>query len=171
MVLCVCGALLVLGLVGEVMECFQNFQIRWLIRRDMDEVLEIERQSFDVPWSEDEFLSALRQRNGIGAVAECYFVPEGRWRVLGYMIYELNSDNITLLNFAVCPAVRRQKVGSRLIERLVEKLSNQRRSKIIAAVSEANLQAHLFFQACGFKAVAVENDQYKFVFRRRALVC
>ncbi len=31
-------------------------QIRWLIRRDMDEVLAIERSSFQFPWTEEEFL-------------------------------------------------------------------------------------------------------------------
>ena len=41
-------------------------QIRWLIRRDMPEVMEIENRSFEFPWVEDEFLACLRQRNCIG---------------------------------------------------------------------------------------------------------
>ena len=41
---------------------------RWLVRRDMDQVLEIERLSFPHPWSEEEFLAALRQGNCIGRV-------------------------------------------------------------------------------------------------------
>ncbi|MCA9038691.1 MAG: ribosomal-protein-alanine N-acetyltransferase RimI, partial [Planctomycetaceae bacterium] len=45
-------------------------QIRWLIRRDMDEVLTIERNSFQFAWNEEEFLCCLRQRNCIGTVAE-----------------------------------------------------------------------------------------------------
>ena len=45
-------------------------QIRWLIRRDMDDVLAIERASFQFPWTEEEFLCCLRQRNCIGTVAE-----------------------------------------------------------------------------------------------------
>lgn len=31
-------------------------QIRWLIRRDMNEVLEIEKDCFAIPWSEEDFL-------------------------------------------------------------------------------------------------------------------
>ena len=42
-------------------------QIRWLIRRDMDEVLSIEQGSFEYPWTEEEFLCCLRQRNCIGS--------------------------------------------------------------------------------------------------------
>ena len=31
-------------------------QIRWLIRRDMPEVLEIERATFEYAWTEEDFL-------------------------------------------------------------------------------------------------------------------
>ena len=37
--------------------------IRWMIRRDMAEVLDIEGQCFEFPWSEDDFVRCLRQRN------------------------------------------------------------------------------------------------------------
>ena len=40
--------------------------IRWMIRRDMPEVLAIEHASFEYPWCEEEFLRVLRQRNCIG---------------------------------------------------------------------------------------------------------
>ena len=42
--------------------------IRWMIRRDMAEVLDIERQCFEFPWTEDEFINCLRQRNAIGMI-------------------------------------------------------------------------------------------------------
>ena len=47
-----------------------NVHIRWMIRRDMSEVLEIEKSSFEFPWSEEDFIRCLRQRNCIGMVAE-----------------------------------------------------------------------------------------------------
>jgi len=42
--------------------------IRWMIRRDMPEVLDIESGSFEFPWSEEDFIRCLRQRNCIGMV-------------------------------------------------------------------------------------------------------
>src|SRR4051794_39786908 len=62
--------------------------IRWMIRRDMPEVLAIEHASFDFPWGEEEFLRVLRQRNCIGMVAE-----HGE-RVVGFMIYELHKSKL-----------------------------------------------------------------------------
>ena len=47
-------------------------QIRWLIRRDMPEVLGIENDSFEYAWKEEDFLCCLRQRNCIGLVSESY---------------------------------------------------------------------------------------------------
>ncbi|MEM1305855.1 MAG: ribosomal-protein-alanine N-acetyltransferase RimI, partial [Planctomycetota bacterium] len=44
--------------------------IRWMIRRDMQEVLGIEQESFEFPWLEEDFIRCLRQRNCIGMVAE-----------------------------------------------------------------------------------------------------
>ena len=41
--------------------------IRWMIRRDMPEVLAIESQSFEFPWSEEDFINCLRQRPALGA--------------------------------------------------------------------------------------------------------
>ena len=70
-----------------------SVQIRWMIRRDMAEVLDIERDSFEFNWTEEDFLSCLRQRNCIGMVAE----HEGR--VCGFMIYFL-SDIVYALGMA-----------------------------------------------------------------------
>ena len=44
--------------------------IRWMIRRDMPDVMGIEVASFEYAWTEDDFLRCLRQRNCIGMVAE-----------------------------------------------------------------------------------------------------
>ena len=47
-----------------------SVHIRWMIRRDMSDVLEIENNSFEFPWFEEDFIRCLRQRNCIGMVAE-----------------------------------------------------------------------------------------------------
>ncbi|MFM7037696.1 MAG: ribosomal protein S18-alanine N-acetyltransferase [Planctomycetaceae bacterium] len=129
-------------------------QIRWLIRRDMDEVLGIERGSFQRPWSEEEFLCCLRQRNCIGTVAELDH------RVVGFMIYELHKSMLRILNFAVCPARRRSGIGRQMVQRLVDKLSQQRRREIVLEVRETNVPAQLFFAASGFRAITVLRKHY-----------
>lgn len=135
-------------------DTYLNVQIRWLIRRDMADVLEIERQSFENVWTEEDFLCCLRQRNCIGMVAEVDH------QVVGFMIYELHKSRLRVLNFAVAPNVRRCGVGSQMVQRLVDKLSQQRRKEIVLEVRESNLDAQLFYQNQGFMAFGVLRKHY-----------
>lgn len=132
-----------------------NVQIRWLIRRDMLEVLEIERANFEFAWSEEEFLCCLRQRNCIGMVAEY------NHHVVGFMIYELHKARIQILNFAVKPLAQRMKMGTHMVQRVIDKLSQQRRKEIILEVRETNLPAQLFFKSQGFRAVNVLRNHFQ----------
>ena len=126
--------------------------IRWMIRRDHDEVLEIERQSFENPWTEDDLLAFLLQRNSIGSVFE-----HDR-QVVGYMLYELHRYRIRIVDFAVATEFRRCGIGRHMVERLIDKLSQQKRNSITLEVREKNLPAQLFFSAMGFRAVDVLRD-------------
>lgn len=144
--------------------------IRWMIRRDMAAVLDIEQQSFEFPWSEEEFIRCLRQRNCIGMVAE------RDSQVVGFMIYELHKNRLHLLNFAVASALRRTGVGTAMVEKLSSKLTADRRNRIMLEVRETNLDAQIFFRQRGFRAISVlrsfyedsPEDAYLMQYRHRA---
>lgn len=128
--------------------------IRWMLRRDGKEVLEIETAGFEHPWTENDFLNALRQRNCIGMVAE------NAERIVGYLIYMLHKTHLHLLNFAVHPDHRRAGIGRAMVRKLVDKLSTHRRTRMTTIVRESNLPAQLFFKACGFNAEDVLRNYY-----------
>lgn len=132
-----------------------DYRIRWMIRRDMPEVLAIEASCFEFPWDEDAFICCLRQRNCIGMVAE------HDETVVGFMVYELHSSRLHLLNFAVHEDWRYKGVGSAMIRKLTSKLSNDRRSRIMLEVRETNVDAQLFFKAVGFRAISILHDFYE----------
>ena len=140
---------------GNTQQQDLKVQIRWLIRRDMAEVIDIERASFEFAWTEEDFLCCLRQRNCIGMVAEA------AGDIVGFMIYELHKDKLRILNFAVGPNVRRQGVGAQMVRRLIDKLSQQRRKEIVLDVRESNLAAQLFFKRQSFRAVGVLRNYYE----------
>jgi ribosomal-protein-alanine N-acetyltransferase len=129
--------------------------IRWMIRRDMPEVLQTEQESFEFAWTEEDFLRCLRQRNCIGMVAE------QADKVVGFMIYELHKAKLHILNFAVLPALRRQNIGGQMVAKLISKLSSHRRTRITLAVRETNLTAQLFFRSQEFRAVRVLRGYYE----------
>ncbi len=130
--------------------------IRWLIRRDMDDVLDIEKRCFAWPdgWSEEMFLKLLRQRNCIGTVT----TEEAQFgNVVGFMIYELHQKRLELLRFAVHPDQQRKGYGAAMMQRLIDKLDQQRRDVVGVDVPEHNVGTQLFLSQCGFKAVPAGN--------------
>lgn len=133
-----------------------HIQIRWLIRRDMDEVLAIEKQSDLEQWTEEDFLRFLRKRTVIGVVAETEL------NVFGFMIYELHKSMLKVLKLAVDPEYRRQGIGTQMVDRLKDKLSQQRRNEIEIDVNERNVSGQLFFAGCGFNCEEIDDDKYTF---------
>lgn len=151
--------------------------IRWMIRRDMPEVLQIEQFSLH-PQTEEDILLCLRQRKCIGMVAEIGGGEGTDWdSVIGYMIYELCSDKLHMLHFAVHPQHRRLKkcqimsmdqtqeikggIGSAMLSKVMSKLRSHRRTHLTAAVRELNLGAQLFFHAKGLRAVKILRGEFE----------
>lgn len=128
--------------------------IRWMIRRDLPTVLNIEERCFEYPWGENDFIAALRQRTIIGMVAE-----RGD-QVVGYMIYELHKFRLHLISMAVDPDYSRRGIGRAMIEKLVSKLTYQGRNRLVLEVRESNLPAQMFFKSLGFRAVGILNHFY-----------
>ena len=132
-----------------------GIHVRWMIRRDMLEVLSIEKEAFEFPWSDEDFVRSLRQRNCIGMVAELAD------SVVGFMIYELHRSRLHMLNFAVARSHRRLGIGTQMMRKLAAKLAPERRTRIVLEVRETNLAAQIFFRSLGFRATSVLRDFYQ----------
>jgi len=129
--------------------------IRWMIRKDMPEVLNIEELTNSNPDNEEQFLSYLRQKNIIGMVSEY------QEQVVGFMIYELQKFNLDIIKFAVHPNYQRQSIGAGMINKLKSKLHNCRRTFIQTEVDDFNLKGQLFLQSRRFIATKVIRNRYQ----------
>jgi ribosomal-protein-alanine N-acetyltransferase len=140
-------------------------EVRFYIRRDLPELMEIDRESYRPALNEDEWQDKFRQRNAVGLVAEL----DGQ--VIGFLVYELHKKKYEIYRLGVLPEFRRTGVASTLIAKLLHKLSGDRRSEVEICSDDRNLPGHLFLRACGFKAVDIYRDQvdkghdaYRFLF-------
>lgn len=129
-------------------------QIRWIIKRDLPDVLVIEKESFEYPWLTSDFTNCLCQRNCIGLVAEF------QEKIVGYMIYEIRRTKLRMMNLCVSKAFLRNGVGEQIIVSMKRQLSRIRRSSIVLDVRESNLVAQQFFRSQGFKATGIAHDFY-----------
>lgn len=128
---------------------------RWMLRSDMRRVVEIERRSFEFPWTEEEFLLCQRQRNVIGIVYETR-----SFDIHGFCLYELNKKDLRILNIAVAPEVRRTGIGMHIVQKLTRKLAVQRRDSVFVRVRETNLAAQKFFSKAGFRCTSVDRNYF-----------
>jgi [ribosomal protein S18]-alanine N-acetyltransferase len=151
-----------------------RLHIRWMVRRDMPEVLAIENACFEFPWSEDDFIRCLRQDNCIGMVADAMPSDDrGSEPNVAYMIYGFPKTKLAMFNFAVAPQWQRRGVGTRMILKMKAKLSTHRRRRIEIRVRDGNLAMQLFLRSQGFRCVNVERScyddsdeaAYRFVYR------
>lgn len=131
--------------------------IRWMIRRDIPRVLEVDAASFEDASTEEHFLRALRQRNVIGIVAEN---PTNYDQLYGFAVYALHKRKLHVMSLAVGPGYRRRRIGTQLVAKLAGKLSSQRRQRLTINVPDNNMAAHLFLKAQGFEAQEVVRGQY-----------
>lgn len=140
---------------------------RWLDRRkDMAEVLEIEKRSFAAPWWEEDFLIHLRDPKSVGIV---YRTADDR-PLHAFLVYWVNKRVLHINRLAVAPEVRRTGLGKYLVTRLIEKLPQQNRHLITVEVDEHSVGAQLFFSRLGFKALGCGDGVIQFAYMRRDLL-
>lgn len=108
--------------------------MRWMTRTDLPEVLDIDSSNPPFPWSEEDFVRCLKQRNCIGVVAE----SDGH--VAGFLVYELARARIRALNCAVAPDFRRKTAGTQMMAYLIGKLSSERRTRVTLEVRGNQLE-------------------------------
>lgn len=146
--------------------------VRWMIRRDMPEVLAAEQEGFRPPLmalASEDVVYFLKQRSSIG------FVAEVSDRVAGYVLMTLEKQRLSIARLAVREQYRGQGVGAALVAKVVSKLSKQGgvskdRSLVVARVPESLTGAHLFFRSLGWRCSRVikggcldnGEDEYEF---------
>src|SRR3712207_8280381 len=82
-----------------------DIQIRRLVYSDLPAVIAIERRSFPTPWSLAMFVLELSKPSGI-----CLAALRGN-RLVGYLVCSRYDQVWHLMNVAVEPAERRQRIG------------------------------------------------------------
>ena len=123
---------------------------RWMISRDLPQVLEIDSNSYENWYTESELVAALRVRFRIGLVAEFDDT------IAGYLLYELHQSFLHVSRLAVDPRFRRKYVATQLINRIKSQtLNNKRRNRVVTSVCEYNVPGQLFLRANAFHCFGI----------------
>jgi ribosomal protein S18 acetylase RimI-like enzyme len=136
-----------------------DYHIRWMIRRDMYDVMAIEKE-LPKPLAEEEIIALLRERNIIGMVIDV------NGEVVGYILYEMLPREIRICHLAVRVADRRLGFGTGLIGKLITKISKNRRDSIVAHIPEDGFELMAFFRSIGFTIIGKAGQTYEMSFSK-----
>ena len=123
--------------------------------RHIPEILEIEKEVFTTPWSEDMFRFELSR----GRISRLYVALLDD-RVVGYEMAWFLEDEIHLINIAVAHRYQHQKIGSRLLEFLMAEAAAVQASFITLEVRKSNRLAQAFYRAFHFEYIGIRENYY-----------
>ncbi len=122
---------------------------------DVDDVQEIERASFPVPWPANAFRHELTQNRNAR-----YVVAREDGRAVGYAGLWLMVDEAHITTFAVLPDQRRRKIGERMLQRLFEIAEEMGGEWLTLEVRVSNLAAQRLYEKYGFRRTGVRRRYY-----------
>jgi len=123
---------------------------------DLKKVLEIEKQSFPVPWTQDQFFSELT-RNRYAR----YFVLEKDKRIIGYLGFWLMRDNIHINNIAIAEKFQRRGYGGKLLKFVEEEAIVHKIKKISLEVRKSNYIAQNMYRKIGYEVIKMWRNYYQ----------
>lgn len=118
-------------------------------RRDLPEILAIERLSFSQPWTRAMFLEELAKMPPTLYV----YRPVPSEPLRGYICFWTVAGELQLVNIAVHPEHRGAGVGWRLMEFLLEEARRRQAEKIFLEVRPSNAPALGLYARLGFEVL------------------
>jgi [ribosomal protein S18]-alanine N-acetyltransferase len=135
-----------------------RIKIRDASNRDLPQIVEIERLSFDSPWSRDSFLRELSLPFSRTTVAvTTNGKPEA---IAGYLCRWLVADECHILNVAVHPTARRAGIGARLMTDAIDEAKREKARFVTLEVRRSNVAARSLYRKLSFEERRLRKNYY-----------
>ncbi len=132
-----------------------NFSIVPLAITHLDDIMEIEKLSFTIPWTREAFAEEVT-RNKFAVYIAALFDGKtvgyaGMWKVL---------DEAHITNIAVHPLYRGMNAGSSLLEKLIEMARDAGIGRMTLEVRKSNAAAQALYGKYGFRDCGTRKRYY-----------
>ena len=129
-------------------------QLRTMQLADLDQVLQIERSAYGLPWTRGNFVDSL----AAGYLAEALTLEPAR--LIGYYIALAGVGEMHLLNLTVAPAQQRRRRARALLDALQQHCGERQLPKLWLEVRAGNARARQVYAARGFAEVGLRRGYY-----------
>lgn len=125
-----------------------------MVHDDIAHVSDIERRSYDYPWSHGVFRDCL--------LAGYYCVVIDReGKVVGYAILSIAAGEAHILNLCVDPMYRQLGYGERLLDEILVRANKSEVREVLLEVRPSNSSAIALYKKKGFRQVAFRPAYYQ----------
>lgn len=128
--------------------------VREMLAEDLEQVMEIEKDLFSVPWTKEGFLTFLLRENSM------FLVVEEKEKILGYCGLLMVLDEGDITNVAVRRDRQKEGIGGFLMDSLIRLASEQGISVIHLEVRAGNQSAIRLYERCGFVRDGLRKGYY-----------
>lgn len=122
---------------------------------DIPQVMEIERLSFTIPWSEASFENEVEKN-----LSARYIVAKTDDKIVGYGGMWIILDEGHITNIAVHPDYRGTGIGNLLVEGLIDTAKNEGVGAITLEVRRNNTAAKKLYKKYGFEFAGIRPRYY-----------
>jgi [ribosomal protein S18]-alanine N-acetyltransferase len=129
--------------------------IKRISELDLQNIIEIERESFDNPWTIEQIHHDILEKkvsNNWGYYKNTHLI--------GYIFGWIVQDEYHLTNIAIKTEFKRQGIASSLLNFLLELLRKRQIKHIFLEVSNANQSAQRLYERFDFISVGIRKDYY-----------
>jgi ribosomal-protein-alanine N-acetyltransferase len=129
-------------------------RIRTMVHDDLPLVSDIERRSYQFPWSHGVFRDCLL------AGYTCIVLVRGE-RTAGYGILSVAAGEAHILNLCVDPMFRELGYGDRILDEILERAGKAQVREVFLEVRPSNSNALSLYRKKGFRQIANRPAYYQ----------
>ena len=128
---------------------------------DIPAVMQIDRLSFPVPWTERNYRYELTENHASRMMVCEEVLPNGRPVIMGYIGSWLIVDEVHISTLAVHPSFRQQRIAEMLLRTLLTYTAREGGSLATLEVRCSNQAALGLYKKLGFEVVGVRRGYYR----------
>ena len=128
--------------------------LRTMAHDDIAQVSDIERRSYDFPWSHGVFRDCLL------AGYHCVVIERDEL-VVGYSILSVAAGEAHILNLCIDPSYRELGYGEQLLDEILQRADLAEVREIFLEVRPSNEKAIALYKKKGFRQVAARSAYYQ----------
>jgi ribosomal-protein-alanine N-acetyltransferase len=123
---------------------------------DLEAIADIESLSGLSRWGTENYKAELEKDENL------FYVARSEERIVGFVFSRLIIPEVEIFNIAILPKFRKQGIGRKLFETILELAIDRDCQECWLEVRESNLEARRFYEKLNFQNVGRRKNYYRF---------